>query len=296
MPAPEKVALGTLVLDCTNFEVPEDLELGDQTLGGVADIPQTDGKPAQRVSQTLGVVPKAIRFDAWFLSDAGQVNADKLRALQKAQAVVRFQRGVRSYDVVIYDVTLKYHSAHEIAYTVELEPLNEASATSGTRSSSSRASDHADAINALLAAAPADVRLTASISGTSSALTDLAALGPADAVAIPDLSARVIAMVAQIDYLQALRGQLAGSTLGTDVSTYLFASQLSGALSTLVASLGRLTGAKSPLASPGGMNLYEFAVYHTGDIGNADAILAANPSVTDPFNLGPAPLAIPGLS
>jgi|GEM_PF-3652116 len=296
MQQPEIFALGDVVFDAVQFEVPEDLDLAKTTLGGTMEIPQTDGTPAVRASQTLGVVCDRIEFDATLLGLNAEQKAQTLEAMQLQQQVYSFQRAARSYDVTIFAITLKYHSSNEILYHIELEPIAETTAgiASSWPSANSQVSDSEQAIASLIDTAPADPNLGPAIESADGVLQDLAdmdlSLGGLTGAAVQS-SGILLTILAAIDLFQAVVNDYAGATDVTSVTSYLFAKQMIGSLSILSAALGSFTGSKAPMFETNGMDLYTIATRYTGDIRNADAIAAVN-GISDPFN-PPAQIQLP---
>jgi len=297
MQQPEVFSLGGIVFDAVRFEVPDDLELAKTTLGGSVDIPQTDSTAATRATQTLGVVCDQIQFEAWFLGPDAEQRAQALEALQLAQTAYPFQRGARSYDVTIFHVVLKYHSANEIIYGVVLQPIGETTADSGATSASAadQVSSAGDALASLIVTAPADPKLGPAIESSDSVLADLSTLDGGVGVGLNGIAIQssdiLLNILAAIDLFEAVIAEYAGSTDIASVNSYLFAKQMVGGLSILSSALGSLTGAGSPTISTNGMDLYTIATRYTGDIGNADAIAAVN-GISDPFN-PPAQIQLP---
>lgn len=289
----QRFSLGTVIFDELAFEVPENLEITRRTLGGTVEIPQTDGKPAQRVSQTMGVVVDPIKFEATFLGPQAEEKARKLEAMQRQQRTVAFKFGGRSFDVVLTGLVERYRSVLEIGYSVELEPQIET--TAGTPST-------AVDPNAVLTVHLQQVAVTVPP-------VDLSAVQVQQVQSAQSAAGNTDVSKASITDLQALSGKLAlasnaltiamatkrASTASADIAEYLSAMSLRAQMGGAISTIGMLTGgAGSVLVNPAGLNAYQIAVRYTGDIANTAAILAAN-KLTDPFNVGPGPIAIPKL-
>lgn len=289
----QRFALGTVVFDELAFEVPENLEISRRTLGGSVEIPQTNGKPARRVTQTLGVVVDPIKFEATFLGPQAEEKARKLEAMQLQQRTVAFQFGGRSFDVVIFGLLERYRSVLEITYSVELEPQIETKA--GTQAGSDPTAQLSATLqNIAVTVPPTSLNLSLpQIQQVKDAQAAAKSTNPATA-ALSDLQKLQQKLTQYGNVLSIAVASQRASTAAGDIATYLAVTQLKGQIGAAVAMTGMLTGgAGSLLVNPAGLNAYQIAVRYTGTIRNVDAILAANPKITDPFNVGPGPIAIP---
>lgn len=289
----QRVSLGNLVFDELRFEVPADLEFTYKTLGGTIDIPQTNGQPAQRVAQTIGVVVGAIKCEAWFIGSDAVSRARQLEAIQANQRVVPFQFGGRSYDVVVFGLSEKYRSINEVAYTLSIEPLVETSSSAPAAGSAATANLQANLTNiatADVSAIPASV-IPASVTTAIGAAGSTAVAG----ASLSDLTSLTSTFSQAQNDLGTVMSSVAGSTDEADVSTFLTAASLNGQLATATATLGTFTGATSTATVPtNGLDAYRLAARYTGDVQNADAIMQAN-GITDPFSIGLDNIVIPGI-
>lgn len=284
-------AYNGIIFDELQFEVPENLELAWRTLGGVEDIPSSQGVPAQRVAQTLGVVMSTIKFKASFIGPNAVTKARTLESLQKAQSSGPFQFGARIIQCTIFGLTESYYSINDITYTIELEPTIET--TNGSPAAGAAAlSSLNTALSAIGSAQITDPQILAltavppAISLAKSTNVFGAALST-----FQNLSTQFQSATSQLNTLMAAK---AGSTLAADTSTFLSAAGLAGSLSTAVQTISSLTGSTGTSVPVAGANLYQLAARYTGDINNVDTIMSAN-GVTDPFNPGVTSILIPGL-
>ncbi len=295
--SPQTVSLGTFTFDELRFEVPENLEIIKKTLGGSAEIPQAPGKAAQVVTQTYGVVVEPIKLDAWFIGADALANAQKLEAIQLQQNVVTFTFGTLSFDVTVMSFAKRFRSITEIGYTLELTPQVETSVDSGTSDTASASSALSDSLNNISTAfvdptLPSDSVYNAQAAQITAAQTACANATPST-FSLTDFQNLSATLLTGMNALSVIMTAKQGSTVSSDVGYYLYAASLRGQMATAVSLIGTFTGSSSTSTiNPAGLNAYQIAVRYTGDIGNTDAIMQAN-SLTDPFNLGTAPIVIP---
>jgi hypothetical protein len=292
VPQAQQFSYHGITFDWTQFETPENFELAWHALGGVEDIPTSNGQPAQRVAQLLGVVMDTIKFEASFIGPNALTKAQALEALLKAQQSGPFQFGARVIQCTLFNLTEKYRTINDIGYSVVLEPTIEttngvppagSSATTSLSSNLTLISDSPALSNpqiAQLTAVPPAIAAAASTKFPGASLATL-----------QKLSTTFQSAKSQLNTLMAAKQ---GSIVGSDTTTFLAAAGLAGQLSSAVATIGSFTGSTGTPVAVGGANAYQLAVRYTGDINNADTLMSAN-GITDPFNLGMSSIFIPSV-
>ena len=318
-------SLGGITFDQTLFEVPQDLEWGSETWGSIHNIPQTDNAPPRRIAQIFGVFPKTIKWEAWFLGVNAEDKLSQLKAIQAAQTAVSLVIGQRSWDVVVWDVTLKNHSRYELGFSVEVRPLAEKHGTIATGTSSAGAgqmlriqqqqiqtlvtaqaaatsqqvatagSTQAMILSAqTISAALADARTAAVVAMSNIALLAIAASQPEQFQTITGLIGLASTVAATIASVQALQASVYGSTVNQDTVVYSWSNALLGALTGYSGTLAQLTGSDKTQTVPTlpGQDCFTFAATHLGDWTRFSDLMTLN-GLTDPVIPAATPLIIP---
>jgi len=282
-----------ITFDWTQFETPANFELAWRTLGGVEDIPASNGVAAQRVAQALGVVMDTIKFEAAFIGPDALTKAMALEALQKAQGSGPFQFGARTIQCTLFALTEKYRNINDITYSVELEPTIET--TNGAPAAGNTALTNLSQ-NLNLIATNTDVPALLQLNATPNLPAAISAASSTNVVgaSLATLASVSTTFQAASSDLNTLMAAKQGSVAASDVQTYLSAAGLAGQLATAVSTIGSLTGSSGTSVPVAGANAYQLATRYTGDINNTDTIMSAN-GITDPFNIVSSSIIIPSV-
>jgi len=290
-PQPQAFSFNGITFDYTQFEVPENLTLEFEVIGGAEDIPASAGQTAQTVVQTFGAVMKPIKFDASFIGPAALSKALALEVMLQQQSPGTFQFGSRTIQAQLMTLTERYRTINDIGYSVEIQPLIQTtSAASLQQSATLTLQNQLGAINdtTLVDIPPTD------IPASSTAAINLAQSTTVSGASLTQLSTLLSTLTGAAADLQTLAATKSGSTAASDVSEYLAATGLANSMLSASSTLAQFTGGSGQTVSTSGANVYQLAARYTGSIDNAGAIMAAN-AIEDPFNIGTSTILIPGI-
>lgn len=300
-------SLAGIIFDASMFEVPQDLEVGLETWGSIHKIPQTGTAAPKLISQTFGVFPIPIQWEARFLGAEAEARSRRLASAQQNQRVVPLLLGSRAWDCVIWKYTETIRSRFDIGYKIEVRPLRERSGrTQGSTTSldaSTQLKTQYNTINQLQQDPNAsDPRSLAALSGGQPSLFQqisniLAAIQSIQPEGLASVGA-ILGVIAQINtavssFLGVLQ-TVAGSTFANDWTYYLWLAAQLSALNAYLSTLQTYTGQDAFIQYQmrAGDDLFMVAATQYGDWTRAIDIMNAN-GLSDVFAAVPMRINLP---